>query len=88
MKKSEEKLLLESTCTCTCTCCCLLLCFFTIDIFRQQFKTFDPNNFTLYLLFSFQNAWPVKRKAVYTLVLFYIYLFIFLTGWEHNLRTF
>ena len=34
---------------------------------------FDPNNFTLYLLFSFQNAWPVKRKAVYTLVLFYIY---------------
>ena len=45
-----------------------------LDIFRQQFKTFDPNNFTLYLLFFFQNAWPMKRKAVYTLVLFYIFI--------------
>ena len=37
-----------------------------VDIFRQQLKTFDPNNFTLYSLFSFQNAWPIKRKAVNT----------------------
>ena len=37
-----------------------------VDIFRQQPKTFAPNNFTLYSLFSFQNAWPIKRKAVYT----------------------
>ena len=35
---------------------------------RQQFKTFDSNNFTLSSRISFQNAWPIKRKAVYTLL--------------------
>ena len=27
-------------------------------------------------MFSFQNAWPIKRKAVYTLVLTFPYMFI------------
>ena len=40
-------------------------------IFRQ-FKTLNSNNFTLSSMFSFQNAWPTKRKALYT----YIYSFI------------
>ena len=37
-------------------------------------------------MFSFQNAWPIKRKAVYTLVLFHIYLLIFVVriGSDHN----
>ena len=35
---------------------------------RQQFETFDPNNFTLSSVFSFQNVWP-KKKAIYTLLL-------------------
>ena len=35
---------------------------------------FDPNNFTLSSMFSFENVWPVKlRKAVYTLALFFIH---------------
>ena len=34
-----------------------------IVIFRQQFKTFDSNNFTLSSMFSFQHVWPMKRKA-------------------------
>ena len=29
---------------------------------------------TLSSTFSFQNAWPIKRKAVYTLVLFHIFI--------------
>ena len=45
-----------------------------IVIFRQQFKTFDSNNFTLSSMFSFQNAWPIKRKAAYTLVPFHIFI--------------
>ena len=45
-----------------------------IVIFRQQFETFDSNTFTLSSVFSFQNAWPIKRKAVYTLVLFHIFI--------------
>ena len=40
-------------------------------IFRQ-FKTLNSNNFTPSSMFSFQNAWPTKRKALYT----YIYSFI------------
>ena len=44
-----------------------------VVIFRQQYKTFDPNNFTLSSMFSFQNAWPIKRKAVYNLLLFHIF---------------
>ena len=46
-----------------------------VVIFRQQFKTFIPNNFTLSSIFSFQNAWPIIRKAgyMYTLVLFSYY---------------
>ena len=35
---------------------------------RQQFNRFDSNNFTLSSMISFQNAWPIKRKAVYTLL--------------------
>ena len=34
--------------------------------FTEQFKMIDSNNFTLSSMFSFQNAWPIKRKAVYT----------------------
>ena len=40
-----------------------------VVIFRQQFKTFDSNNFTLSSTFSVQNAWTIKIKAVYTLLL-------------------
>ena len=36
-----------------------------IVIFRQQFKMFDPNNFTLSSAFYFQTAWLIERKAVY-----------------------
>ena len=32
------------------------------------FKTFECNNFTLSSMFSFQNACPIKRKAVYTFI--------------------
>ena len=39
---------------------------------RQQFKTFDPINFTLSSGFSFQNAWPIKIEGVYTLLLFHV----------------
>ena len=50
---------------------------------------FDPNNFTLSSEFSFQTVWPLKRKAVYLLVLFHIiYSSISLIGWDHNLRIF
>ena len=45
-----------------------------VATFTQQFKTIDSNNFTLPSMFSFQNAWSKKRKAVYTLVLFYIFI--------------
>ena len=44
--------------------------------FRQQFKMFDSNNFTLSSMHSFQNAWPIKRKAAYTLVLFDIFIYL------------
>ena len=37
-----------------------------VVILRQQFKMFDSNNFTLSSMFSFQNTWQIKRKAVYT----------------------
>ena len=38
---------------------------------------FDSNNFTKSSMFSFQNAWPIKRKSVYTLVLFHIYIYMY-----------
>ena len=41
-----------------------ILCQSAIVILRQ-FKMFDSNNFTLPSMFSFQNAWLIKRKAVY-----------------------
>ena len=44
-------------------------------IFRQQFKTFDSNNFTLSSTLSFHNVWPIKRKAVYTLVHFHKFIY-------------
>ena len=52
----------------------------------NNLKRFISNNLTLSTMFSSQNAWPIKRKAVYTLVLFHIYLLIFLvrTGSDHN----
>ena len=49
---------------------CYILSKLAIVFFRQQFKMFDSNNFTLSSMRSFQNAWPIKRKAVYTLLLF------------------
>ena len=36
-------------------------------------------------MFFFQNAWPPKRKAVYTLVLFYIFI-RHPIGSDHNLQ--
>ena len=57
-----------------------------IVIFRQQLKTFDSNNFTLSSVFSFQNVWPIKTKAVYTSVLFHIFFhFLVKIGSDHNL---
>ena len=53
-----------------------VLCKSAIVIFRQPFKMFDSNNFTLSSMFSFQNAWPIKRKAVYTLSLVHFHMFI------------
>ena len=51
---------------------------------------FDPNNFSLSSMLSFQNVWPIKRKAVYTvhIVLYYfsIYSFIALIRLDQNLR--
>ena len=38
---------------------------FAIVTFKQQFKTIDSDKFTVSSMFSFQNAWPIKRKAVY-----------------------
>ena len=48
-----------------------------VVIFRQQLKTFDSKNFTLSSMFSFQNEWPIKTKAVHTLVLFHKYIHSF-----------
>ena len=48
-----------------------------VAIFTQQLKTFDSNNFTLSSMFSFQNEWPIKTKAVHTLVLFHKYIHSF-----------
>ena len=44
-------------------------------IFRQQFKTFDPNNFTLSAMFSFQYVWS-------------IYSFSCLMGLDYDLHIF
>ena len=57
----------------------------TVVIFRQQFKMFDCNNFILSSMFFFQNVRPIKRKAVYTLVLFQIFIhFLDRIGWDHT----
>ena len=62
------------------------LCKSAVVIFRQQLKTFDSKNFTLSSMFSFQNEWPIKTKAVYTLVLFHIFIhFLVKIGSDHNL---
>ena len=37
---------------------------------------FDSNNFTLSSMRSFQNECPIKRKAVYTLLLFHIFIYL------------
>ena len=51
---------------------------------------FDPDNFSLSSMLSFQNVRPIKRKAVYTvhIVLYYfsIYSFIALIRLDQNLR--
>ena len=49
-----------------------------VVVFRQQFKTFDSNTFTLFAMLSFQNAWPINRKAVYTLVHFHTFTHLYL----------
>ena len=51
-----------------------ILCKSAIVILREQ-KTIDSNNFTGSSMSSLQNAWPIKRKAAYILVLFHIQLF-------------
>ena len=59
--------------------------------FRQPFKMFDSNNFTLSSMFSFQNAWPIKRKAVYTFSLVHFHILIHFPvriGSDHNLHIF
>ena len=45
-----------------------------VVIFRQQFKTFDSNTFALSSMLSFQNVWPMIRKAVYILAHFQIFI--------------
>ena len=68
-----------------------ILCKSAIIIFRQPFKMFDSNNFTLSTMFSFQNAWPLKRKVVYTfsLVHFHIFMhFLVRIRSDHNLHIF
>ena len=46
---------------------------------------FDSNNFILSSMHSFQNAWPTKRKAVYTLALFDIFIYLLVRiGSDHN----
>ena len=49
------------------------------------FKKFNSNNFTLSSMFSFQNLWSRKRKALYTLVLFHIFIRFLVS---HNLLIF
>ena len=51
-----------------------ILCKSAIVILREQ-KTIDSNNFTVSSMSSLQNAWLIKRKVVYTLVLFHIQVF-------------
>ena len=46
---------------------------------------FDPNNFILCSMFSFQNTLPIKRKAVYP---YNKYSFISFIGLENNLHFF
>ena len=50
---------------------------------------FDPNNFILCSMFSFQNTWPIKRKAVYIYNKYFsVYPFISFIGLENNLHIF
>ena len=65
------------------------LCKSAVVIYRQQFKTFNSNNFTLSSTFSVQNTWPIKINAVYTLLLFHIFIhFLVRIGLDHSLRIF
>ena len=41
-----------------------------VVIFRQQFKAFNSNNFTLSSTSSVQNAWPIKINTLYTFFTF------------------
>ena len=59
------------------------LCKSAVVIFRQQFKTFNSNNFTLSSMFSFQNAWPEKEKLVSLSAFPYIHSF----PCEHQIRS-
>ena len=56
-------------------------------IFRQQFKMFDSNNFTLSSTLSLHDVWPIKRKAVYILVHFHISIY-YLDQIDHYLHIF
>ena len=49
-----------------------------VVIFRQQFKAFNSNNFTLSSTSSVQNAWPIKINTLYTFFYFSKYSFTFL----------
>ena len=53
-------------------------------LYWQQFKTTDSNIFFLSSMFSSQIAWPIKRKTVYTLVLFHIFIH-FLVACENRI---
>ena len=56
----------------------------------QELTEMSFPHFNTYLtqisMFSFQNEWPIKTKAVYTLVLFHIFIhFLVKIGSDHNL---
>ena len=67
-----------------------ILCKSAIVTFTQRLKRIDSNNFTLSSMFSsmfsFQNVWPIKRKAVHTLVLFHIFIH-FLVACKNRIRS-
>ena len=63
-----------------------ILCKTAVSTFIQQFKTIDYNNFTLSPMFFFQNARPIKRKAVHTLVLLHIFVH-FLVACKNRIRS-
>ena len=54
--------------------------------FTLQFQMIDSNNFTLSSMFSFQNAWPIKRKVAYNVYFSTFNIFIhFLVACEDGI---